>query len=189
MKRMKTSAMRWVLIFVFLLTPTYGFGQQGLTIAEARRGYVFLELGMDEDIAISKLKSKGFSVSKNPGSDTYTITTKTKGDLHKSLGLISFTNKKLCYISRNWYESLNNMQAFVLGDKLYHLLEKQIGKKEKIKATITIKTSRVLEREMKMISITMENKKISLEITEGEKNNLGCQVVMREDISDKSFEY
>lgn len=188
---MKASTIKWnwVLMLVFLLIPTYGFGQQGLTIAEASRGYVFLELGMDEGIAIERLKSKGFSVRRASDLNTYAITIKTKGDLHKPVGLISFTNKRLSYISRNWYESLNNMQAFELADKLYHLLEKQTEGRGEVKATIILRTDRILEREIKKISIIEGNKKILLDITEGEKNSGGYRVGVSEQISDKPFKY
>jgi hypothetical protein len=180
----------WAFIFIFLLIPTYGFGQQeGFTIGEANIGHVYLSLGMTEDSVIEKLKA--FVVTLIPKSNSYTIAIKTKDnmgeDLYKSLGTISFTNKRLSFIDKRWYESLNNTQIFELADKLYHLLKQEIGERGEAEAIIRTHSTRDPEKELKTVAIIVGNKRISLLITESEKVEYGHQVAITEDVSDKPF--
>lgn len=175
---------------MFLAIPNYGFGQQEFTMGEAQKGYVSLSLGMSEGIVVEKLK--GFQVTRVGDSNSYVISIKTKdskGDVNKVLGSIAFTNKKLSYISRRWYESYNNKQTFELADKLYHLLKEELGGKGEVKATVKAASSHDPEKEVKGVHVTIGKKRISLLITESEKVDYGLQVSVTEEASNEPFKY
>jgi len=185
---------RWKSLFIVIglmvfFIPICGFSQQdGFTIGDPSAGDIYLSLGMPEAVLIEKLK--GFHVSPVPGSNTYGIAVKTKdniGDLYKWIGSITFTDKKLTFISRTWYQSFNDGQTFDLADKLYHLFKQEMGERGELRVTIKTTSTRDPDKELKSIEIIAGNKKVSLLITDSEKKEYGRQVSIAEAISDKPF--
>jgi hypothetical protein len=145
---------------------------------------------MSEDIVMEKLKT--YVVTRIPDSNSYIIAMKTKdsmGDLYKPFGSITFTNKKLSYMNRRWYESFNNKQTFELADKLFHLLKQEIGGKREVMATVKADSTRDPDKELKWVHVTIGNKRISLLITESEKVDFGLQVGVTEEVSNEPFKY
>jgi hypothetical protein len=139
---------------------------------------VNLRIGMTKDKVFNSIGSpyKVKPIGKND-LDSFIIT-KIDDDKYDSIGMITFTNDKLSWISRDWGSYHN--EAHDLGEALYGVLDaliKECGET----AIITSQTQRAPGMTFNTINITVGTKTIILLISSGKDagNSVGIQETIK----------
>jgi hypothetical protein len=100
---------------LFAQTATRSTPDEALSI-----GTVELHLGMAEDVVLGKLAKAGYKVSGVAGTDDWVVTEQTDKFPFQPLGDVSFKNKTLVFINRNWTPDADS--AANIGEGLYGVM-------------------------------------------------------------------
>ncbi len=166
------------LLNVFLLTLVLS----AANASDLPIGAVRLSLGMEKENVLQKLKDF-YGVTEQPmiSSSLYSITADKKPN-SKLLGMVTFREGKLVWISRRWgdFNTANNSMEY--ASALFAALEGAAAASGST-ATITTKVSRVPSGEIKQIDFVFSDRKITTLISDGPAQGLGKQAGIDESVS------